>query len=174
MINVGVGSECLNKTNNCSFALFLMLQHLRAVELSSAGWWCNPTLQLLLSYFYLLAQFIHLREVPDSCASQGGCVLHQHHLPLVLLHAHHLPVQGLCPDVVEGHVAADVCSRCPPAADCTLSWQLLKPPLLTEVSGTCRCLLWVAPQGKIPPQAEQGGRVRRRNCWELLRPPDVT
>merc|ERR1712060_776225 len=49
----------------------------------------------------LLAQFIHLREVPDSCASQGGRVLHQHHLPLVLLHAHHLPVQGLCPDVVE-------------------------------------------------------------------------
>ena len=90
---------------------------------------------------YLLAQFIHLREVPDSCASQGGCVLNQHHLPLVLLHAHHLPVQGLCPDVVEGHVAADVCSRCPPAADCTLSWQLLKPPLLMEVSGTCRCLL---------------------------------
>ena len=80
---------------------------------------------------YLLAQFIHLREVPDSCASQGGCVLHQHHLPLVLLHAHHLPVQGLCPDVVKGHddVATDVCSRCPPAADCTQRWQLLKPPL---------------------------------------------
>merc|ERR1719234_2362311 len=57
----------------------------------------------------LLAQFIHLREVPDSCASQGGRVLHQHHLPLVLVHADHLPVQGLGPDVMEGHaVAVDV------------------------------------------------------------------
>ena len=76
---------------------------------------------------YLLAQFIHLREVPDSCASQGGRVLHQHHLPLVLVHADHLPVQGLGPDVVEGHlaVAAEVCSRRLPAADCTQRWQLL-------------------------------------------------
>ena len=71
---------------------------------------------------YLLAQFIHLREVPDSCASQGGRVLHQNHLPLVLVHADHLPVQGPRPDVVEGHAtAANVCSRCPPAADCTVT-----------------------------------------------------
>ena len=36
-------------------------------------------------------------------------------------------------------------------------WQLLKPPpLLMEVSRTCRCLLSVAAHGKILPEAEQG------------------
>ena len=33
---------------------------------------------------HLLAQFIHLREVPDGRPSQGGRVHHQHRLPLVL------------------------------------------------------------------------------------------
>ena len=107
---------------------------------------------------YLLAQFIHLREVPDSCASQGGCVLHQHHLPLVLLHAHHLPVQGLCPDVVEGHdVATDVCSRCPPAADCTQRWQLLNTPSYDRsLQNLSLLVVSVAAHGKILPGAKQG------------------
>jgi len=49
----------------------------------------------------LLAKFIHLREVSDSCSSQGGGVLHQDHLPLVLLHADHLPCQLLGLQIVE-------------------------------------------------------------------------
>jgi len=39
----------------------------------------------------LLAEFIHLREVSDSCSSQGGGVLHQDDLPLVVGQADHLP-----------------------------------------------------------------------------------
>ena len=96
---------------------------------------------------YLLAQFIHLREVPDGRASQGGCVLHKHHLALVLVHGDHLPVQGLGPDVMKGHAAADVCSCCRPAADCT------RCSLLMEVSRTCRCLLSLLLA--ILPEAEQ-------------------
>ena len=53
---------------------------------------------------YLLAQFVHLREVPDGGASQGGRVLHQDHLALVLVHGDHLAAEGLGLDAVEGHV----------------------------------------------------------------------
>ena len=51
---------------------------------------------------YLFAKFIHLRKVSDGGASQGGCVLHQHHLAPVLLHLDHLPIQPLGSQVVEG------------------------------------------------------------------------
>ena len=95
---------------------------------------------------YLLAQFIHLREVPDGRASQGGCVLHKHHLALVLVHGDHLPVQGLGPDVMKGHAAADVCSCCRPAADCTRcsllsSWKSPEP-----VAACCRCCSQFCPR----------------------------
>jgi len=61
----------------------------------------------------LLAQFIHLREVPGGRASQGGGVLHQHHLPLVVGHAHHPPVQQLGPHLVEGrHPPHSVLADC--------------------------------------------------------------
>ena len=65
---------------------------------------------------YLLAQFIHLREVPDGCASQGGRVLHKNHLAFVFLHTDNLPVQGPGPDVMERHL--DVFPRCRQAGDC--------------------------------------------------------
>merc|ERR1712004_652157 len=51
----------------------------------------------------LLAQFIHLREVTDGCASQGGRVLHKNHLAFVFLHTDNLAVQGPGPDVMERH-----------------------------------------------------------------------
>lgn len=53
---------------------------------------------------YLFAKFIHLRKVSDGCASQGGGVLHQHHLALVLVHLDHLARQGAGRQRVEsGH-----------------------------------------------------------------------
>ena len=48
---------------------------------------------------HLGAQFVHLREVPGGGASQGGRVLHQHHLALELLHGDHLAI--LQPDRLE-------------------------------------------------------------------------
>ena len=110
---------------------------------------------------YLLAQFIHLREVPDGRASQGGCVLHKHHLALVLVHGDHLPVQGLGPDVMKGHAAADVCSCCRPAADCTRcsllsSWKSPEP-----VAACCRCCSQFCPR--------QSRIVLERLRWEILK-----
>ena len=59
---------------------------------------------------YLFAKFIHLRKVSGGCASQGGGVLHQHHLALVPLHLDHLARQGAGRQRVEpGHLFNLVC-----------------------------------------------------------------
>ena len=98
---------------------------------------------------YLLAQFIHLREVPDGCASQGGRVLHKNHLAFVFLHTDNLAVQGPGPDVMERHL--DVFPRCRQAGDCTPRWQAPRPgPTVIEVSRIWRCS---SQQGGIMPQA---------------------
>lgn len=53
----------------------------------------------------LFAKFIHLRKVSGGCASQGGGVLHQHHLALVPVHLDHLARQGAGRQCVEpGHL----------------------------------------------------------------------
>ena len=49
----------------------------------------------------LVAQFIHLREVPDGCPSQGGRVHHQDHLPLVFRHGDFSTIQLLGRKFVE-------------------------------------------------------------------------
>jgi len=52
----------------------------------------------------LLAELVNLREVPDRCASEGGGVLDEDHLPLVLRHRDHVSIELPGPNAVEiGH-----------------------------------------------------------------------